>query len=110
MMRTENVKPDATTYQNIIAHYTNFANIAMCLRTLYDMDVAGITPTIQTAEMIINTAIQSKLPRLALDYAVMFELTSPRRLEGRVWLSILSKSADVLFVRFVSRLTVVPNC
>ena len=97
-MNALNLPLDATSYHHIIAHHANFLNVPMCLRTLDDMRRQGITPKIETADILVSAASKAKLPKLAVDVALLFESQSTRKLEGRTWMRVLIASADVLYV------------
>jgi hypothetical protein len=66
------------------------------------MDAEHLIPTITTAHLIIQTACQFSLPKLALDIANIYEAVSPRRLDAHIWFLILETSCQALFVRTVS--------
>ncbi len=97
-MNALNLSFDATSYHHIITHHANFLNIPMCLRTLDDMRRQGIAPKLETVDIMVSASSKAKLPKLALDIALLFETQSTRKLEGRTWLRVLIASADVFYV------------
>lgn len=97
-MAEYDIAPNHKTYELVIGRMTQADNLESALQRLAEMNRAGLTPTLQTAEMIIRLACKFDLPRLALDLADTFEDTAIRRLDGNVWMECLISSAGSLYV------------
>ncbi|KAF8331089.1 uncharacterized protein EI90DRAFT_2921062 [Cantharellus anzutake] len=100
-MHSLGITLDAVSYHHIISHHANFLNIPMCLRVLEEMQNQGIVPKIETADIIVSAASKAKMPKLALDVALLFEKQSTRKLEGRTWMKVLIASADMFYIEGV---------
>ena len=97
-MAQYDIAPDQKTYELVIGRMIQADNLESALQRLAEMNRAGLTPTLQTAEMIIRLACRFNMPRLALDLADTYEDTAIRRLDGPVWVECLNSSAEGLYV------------
>lgn len=98
-MKKQGIEPDEHTYAFIIARATTTESLELALQYMHEMENLGLVPRLTTAQDIIKLAADMDLPKLAIDIAQNFESRSPRRLGGETWMSCLTSSADMLYVR-----------
>lgn len=98
-MERHGVTPNMHTYHHIILRYVEGHNLEMCLQCFVEMKARGVSPSLKTAQVVIELATTLGQPRLALDIAYAFEATSVRKLESEDWMRILDASTACHFVR-----------
>jgi pentatricopeptide repeat protein len=98
-MERHGVVPNTHTYYHIILRYVEAHNLEMCLQCFAEMNARGVSPSLRTAQVVIELAASLGHPRLALDIAYAFEATSIRKLEHKDWMRILDASTACHFVR-----------
>jgi pentatricopeptide repeat protein len=86
------------SYRNIMQHHADSGNLVMCLRTLQEMKIKGISPDIPTVDALVILACQEHLPRIAHGLALDYEKKSTRRLNISTWTQILAASAHCNYV------------
>lgn len=101
-MKKQGIEPDADTYVSIIGRATSTESLELALQYMHEMDTLGLVPRLTTAQAVIKLAADMDLPKLAIEIAQNFESRSPRRLDGETWMSCLTSSADMLYVRSCS--------
>jgi hypothetical protein len=89
---------NATTYDTIIGFFVENENLDMALHKLAEMNDAGMTPALETAQRLILKAAGMGYPRLALDLALAFENSSVRRIDTETWTRLLAACSDNLYV------------
>ncbi|KAH9935671.1 uncharacterized protein B0H18DRAFT_976775 [Fomitopsis serialis] len=102
-MQDRGIKPNEATYEILILRYLSAQQLELALQSLAQMNAAGLSPTLRTAQAVIKTAAALSLPRLALDLADSFEESSIRRLEADVWVDCLLTCAESLWEEGVLR-------
>jgi pentatricopeptide repeat protein len=90
------------TFALLIRRYLADSNLEMAFKLLVEMESRGLTPTLNTAEDVIILAARRRMPRLALEMAENFEVSSVRRLGMHVWVSCLLSSSESLYVSAIS--------
>ena len=103
-MKKQGIEPDEQTYAFIIGRATATESLELALQYMHEMDNLGLVPLLTTAQDVIKLAADMDLPKVAIEIAQHFESRSPRRLGGETWMSCLTSSADMLYVRSCSRL------
>lgn len=97
-MEAYGIAPNEVTYEIIISRLANADRIEFALQYLSKLPPLGLSPTLNTATAIIQSAASIGFARLALDLAVSFEETSVRRLDGDVWVDLLASCAESSYV------------
>ncbi len=97
-MQRHGVKPDNTTHDLLIQRYVDGENIELALRRLTDMEDAGLSPSLKTAQDLVSKTAELGYPRLAFDLANAFEHESIRRLNNATWVSVLASCAQNSYV------------
>jgi hypothetical protein len=103
-MKEQGIEPDEQTYAFIIGRATATESLELALQYMHEMNELGLVPLLTTAQDVVKLATDMELPKLAIEIAQHFESRSPRRLGGETWMSCLTSSADMLYVRSGSRL------
>lgn len=98
-MKKQGIEPDEHTYALIIGRATATESLELALQYMHEMDGLGLVPRLTTAQDVIKLATDMDLPKLAIEIAQNFESRSPRKLGGETWMSCLTSSADMLYVR-----------
>ena len=86
------------TYHHIILRYVDSQNLEMCLQCFAEMSEYNVSPSLKSAQAVIELATGLGHARLALDLAYAFEASSVRKLEAQDWVRILAASTDCHFV------------
>lgn len=103
-MKKQGIEPNEETYAFIIGRATSTESLELALQYMREMDTLGLVPRLTTAQDVIKLATDMDLPKLAIEIAQHFESRSPRRLGGETWMSCLTSSADMLYVRSSSQM------
>ena len=98
MMEDAGIEHNEGTYALLIQRHIDDSNVEMAFKLLVEMEDRGLTPTLRTAERMITLAAQRRMPRLAIELAENFEVSSVRRLDPYVWVSCLLSSSEALYV------------
>lgn len=98
-MERYGVVPNTHTYYHIILRHAEARNLEMCLQCFAEMNARDVSPSLRTAQVVIELAASLGHPRLALDIAYAFEVASVRKLESQDWMHILDASTACHFVR-----------
>ncbi|KAF8585959.1 hypothetical protein K439DRAFT_1341990 [Ramaria rubella] len=96
-MEKDQVMPNTHTYHHVVLRYVEANNLEMCLQCFGEMNGRGVSPMLQTAQVVIELATYLGHPRIALDIAYAFEAASARKLEAPDWVSILAASTACHF-------------
>jgi pentatricopeptide repeat protein len=100
LMLAHGILPNEAIYEAFISYLCRQGNLELALQKLSEMGDAGILATLRISQNIITLACEMRYPRLAIELAEAFELTSVRRLDGAVWVKCLIASAEALYVSF----------
>lgn len=99
LMTVHGIHPNEFTYEHLIMYLCRQDNLELALQMLSEMGDKGLLASLKLTQSLIALACDMKYPRLAIELAEAFELTSVRRLEGSVWMKCLIASAEALYVR-----------
>ena len=98
-MKKQGIHPDADTYALIIRRATASESLELALQRMHEMDALGLVPQLTTAQDVAKLAADMDCPKIAIEVAQHFESGAHRKLDGETWMSCLTSSADMLYVR-----------
>ena len=89
-MKRHGIEPDGKTHDLLIQRYIDGDNIEVALRRLTEMEDAGFSPSLKTAEDLVSKLSEVGYPKLAFDLANAFERESVRRISSETWVTLLA--------------------